>query len=683
MSNILVQLLTIFGLTKFQEKINRKYTNFIFFIFFLLFITIVSFLFLTNTQDSVSASNDYKNVIDVENFNLNYGCKINVNNFSEMLDDENIDHELKKVSISFIPEFENFNCLGKVKTINLVNGKIVAYVATSISLINIFNIFFAMTFFLIFIASNNKFIKTGLLIIYLSFDYLLNIYIFNNSINIYFILLKLSFLILIYFYFISTKEPSNKVQLSLIFLILLISTRAFNLNLTPDDLYYLGYSIRGDTDYTSFFGNDQWFFYGNLVKILFRFFGIYAKVVLEIFLSFWLTFLIDKYSSYFRFNFKVKILFPILLITNQSFAAGDQFWGSPVPKSFCYMSILTAIYFLLNEKYRYSNIFFVISVYFHLAAFVIWLPFIGFLFIKNVKLKQIIQSGLVVFISTSPLQYALLKTNFIDLNSQVLRNDNLKFIIKSFMPFHVYPFEYENGSFVGINPSWNSNFRNIFIFIGLVLIYSLFFNKNKKTFFQYIQFSTIVLITYLIFNIISPVNSFILLQPYKIISLLVILSVTMIAILLNELDLKDKFLNYLGIYILISFSILIYTIESNGYVNERIFTSDTELRDELIKISPEVVLLPLYNQGTVQSNLHDIEIKTQIDTYVTYHFFPQSISSTQEWKERIENLKQFYEGRCEVFNFIDNYIFLDFTGDNQCGTLIKKVNDTYIYQNLN
>ena len=85
----------------------------------------------------------------------------------------------------------------------------------------------------------------------------------------------------------------------------------------------------------------------------------------------------------------------------------------------------------------------------------------------------------------------------------------------------------------------------------------------------------------------------------------------------------------------------------------------------------------------MQSNLHDIEIKTQIDTYVTYHFFPQSISSTQEWKERIENLKQFYEGRCEVFNFIDNYIFLDFTGDNQCGTLIKKVNDTYIYQNLN
>tara|TARA_Y100000816_G_C26102260_1_gene584547 strand:+ start:205 stop:609 length:405 start_codon:yes stop_codon:yes gene_type:complete len=132
--------------------------------------------------------------------------------------------------------------------------------------------------------------------------------------------------------------------------------------------------------------------------------------------------------------------------------------------------------------------------------------------------------------------------------------------------------------------------------------------------------------------------------------------------------------------VLISFSILSYTNVRNGYENERIFISSTELRDEIVKINPQVILLPLYNQGTVQSNLSDIEIKTQIDTYVTYHFFPQSISSTQEWKERINNLEQFYEGDCEVFNFIDSYIFLDFNDKNECGTLIKKVNETYIYQ---
>ena len=682
MSNILFQLLVTFGITKFEDKIKKKFVSFFFYLLFILFLVAVSFQIYINFQDSVSEINinNFEKASDIESYNTNFRCKVNANNFLELLDDKNIDYQLKKVSISFIPEIENFKCFGKVETIDLENNRLVVHVVTSTTLLNIFNIFFCMVFFLSFNISSNKFSKIGLFLLYFIFDYLLNIYIFNNSLNLSFIFIKLFFLALIYSYFITSKKPSKKIELSLIFLILIISTRAFSLNLTPDDLYYLGYSVRGDTTYTSFFGNNQWFFYGNMVKILFNLTGVYSKVILEIFLSIWLTILIDKYSNYFGFNFKVKFLFPILLITNQSFAAGDQFWGSPVPKAFCYLSIFTAIYFLLKEKYMYANIFFVISVYFHLAAFIIWLPFIGFLFIKKVQFKKIIQSGLTVFIATSPLQYSLLKSNFIDLNNELLRNENLRFIIKSFMPFHVYPFQYQNGSFQGINPSWNNNFRNIFIFVLLVLIYSLFFNKDKKSFFQYIQFSTTLLLIYLIINILSPINSFILLQPYKIISLLAILSVTFILIILNQLDLKNNLLNYFGIFVLISFSILSYTNVRNGYENERIFISSTELRDEIVKINPQVILLPLYNQGTVQSNLSDIEIKTQIDTYVTYHFFPQSISSTQEWKERINNLEQFYEGDCEVFNFIDSYIFLDFNDKNECGTLIKKVNETYIYQ---
>jgi hypothetical protein len=123
-----------------------------------------------------------------------------------------------------------------------------------------------------------------------------------------------------------------------------------------------------------------------------------------------------------------------------------------------------------------------------------------------------------------------------------------------------------------------------------------------------------------------------------------------------------------------------YSHSETGYKDTRNFTSNEEIREKIIEINPEVVLLPLYFQGSVQSDLHDLEIRTEIDTYVTYHYFPQSISAISEWQDRILNLEEFYLGRCETFNFIDNYIFLDYSENNKCGVLIEKVGDIFIYK---
>ena len=364
---------------------------------------------------------------------------------------------------------------------------------------------------------------------------------------------------------------------------------------------------------------------------------------------------------------------------NQSFAAGDQFWGSPVPKAFFYLATLTAIYLLLNGKIFYANLFFTIAIYLHLAAFVVWLPFIAYIHLKYRKFHEIVKSAIGVFLLSSPLLYFLVRENFINQGSENLRYDSLEYIIKFYMPFHVYPFSYDASNILKINPSWYGNFRNIAIFIITVAIYSIFYNKKKSKLFSAIQFTTFVLIFYLIVNYISPINYFILLQPYKIISLLVILSVIFILKELEKLPEDSRFLTYLSILIFMSFSMLTYSHSEMGYKDTQNFTSNEELRDKIIEINPDVVLLPLYYQGSVQSDLHDLEVRTEIDTYVTYAFFPQSISVINEWQDRILNLEKFYSGRCEAFNFIDNYIFLDYSPNNKCGILIEKIDEIYLY----
>ncbi len=683
MSNILIQLTISLGILKFYEKFNKNIFNYLFIFIFIFFIVLISIFTLGNNTEYEFSENNFNSEKNIENFNNSFSCKINVNQITKKLEQENINFSLKRNSISFLPEIKNFNCFSKVTSIQIISNVTIINVGTSTTLLRIFNTFFGLIFFIILFNQRDNKTKVTYSILYLILDYLINIYLFEGRINLIYILLKLLTIYLIYYLFIKSKELNIRLELGIIFIILLFSTKAFDLNLTPDDLYYLGYSLRGDTPYSAFFGNNQWFFYSGLINFFYNIFGIYSKVILEILLAVWLTFLIHKYSEYFNFNKKIKFLFPILLITNQSFAAGDQLWGSPVPKSFCYFSILTAIYYLINKKYLLSNIFFIISVYFHLAAFVIWLPFIAYIFIFKIDLNQIIKSALTVLFSTAPLIFTLFKTNFIDLNNKNLRYQNLEYIIKDFMPFHVYPFVDNGGSILSINPMWKNNFTNILIFISLVIIYSLFFNEKKDDFFKLIQFTTVVLIVYLVINFVSPINSFILLQPYKIISLLALLTVVFILKSLNNLPSNNIFTGFFGILVLISFFNINYSISNTSYEDERSFISSPKLRGKIEELNPKVVLTPLYYQGSVQSNLSDIEIKTEIDTYVTYHYFPQSISATQEWKNRIKNLENFYQGDCRVFDFLDNYIFLDYKSNNECGTLLDNINDIYIYKNKN
>lgn len=678
MGNILIQLLLSKLIVFFDERLNKKALNLLLQMSFLIFILLISLICYTNTSETQNLDLWNENFYKIENVNT---CKFSVNSFTSAFEKQSnyLTYELKRDSISLLPEFDNFKCIGKITRYETSDNSILIFVGTSSRLLTVFNIIFGAIFFYLLFNSKPSLFNLVYAFLYILFDYLLNIYIFNSSVNYEFLVTKLITMYLIYEVVIKKRKLNISLQNILVFIILYLTTQPFNMNLTPDDLYYLGYALRGDTPYTSFFGNSQWFLYESLIKFTYTVFGLSLKVFLELFLCVWLTGLIYFYSKFFKLSQKTHLLFPVLITMNQSFAAGDFFWGPPMPKVFFYLTTLTAIYLLLNGKAFYSNLLFAVAIYFHLAAFVIWLPFIAYVHLKYRKFDEVVKSSITVFLLSSPLLYLLITENFIDYGSKDLRYDNLEYLIKDYLPFHVYPFSYHASNILKINPSWYGNFRNIAIFIITVGIYSIFYNKKKSKLFSAIQFTTFVLIFYLIVNYISPINYFILLQPYKIISLLVILSVIFILKELEKLPEDSRFLTYLSILIFMSFSMLTYSHSEMGYKDTQNFTSNEELRDKIIEINPDVVLLPLYYQGSVQSDLHDLEVRTEIDTYVTYAFFPQSISVISEWQDRILNLEKFYSGRCEAFNFIDNYIFLDYSPNNKCGILIEKIDEIYLY----
>ena len=124
--------------------------------------------------------------------------------------------------------------------------------------------------------------------------------------NYEFLVTKLITMYLIYEVVIKKRKLNISLQNILVFIILYLTTQPFNMNLTPDDLYYLGYALRGDTPYTSFFGNNQWFLYESLIKFTYIVFGLSLKVFLELFLCVWLTGLIYFYSKFFKLSFKIR-----------------------------------------------------------------------------------------------------------------------------------------------------------------------------------------------------------------------------------------------------------------------------------------------------------------------------------------------------------------------------------------
>ena len=583
-------------------------------------------------------------------------------------------------SISMFPETSKLSCFGKISSVNNQTEAYEVKIITSRLLLKYFNIFYGVLFVLsvLFTRNNNK--NIIYLFLYILSDYFLNIYFFQKSFNLIYLIVKILYLYFGYKFFIDTNKLSKSKEFIGISFVLLIFVNPLNINFHPDELYYLGYAITNHDYNSAFFGNEQLYIYSLLVNALYSLFGMYAIPIIKVTLSIWLSYLIIKFSEYFKVDKEYRLLFAILLLSFQSFAGGDQFWGSFVPKNFCYLFIFTGIYFLLIKKNILPIVFFSLSIYFQMAAFLIWLPFIGFIYLSLKNFKEILLAALSVLFLSLPLIIRLINDNFGSSLTVEERNNNLQFIISDYLSNHNYPFIFENNQFQNINPDWIDDFRNIVLFL-LIIVFLSFSKKYKlKEILGSLQIVSSVLIIYILFNFLFPINSFILLQPYKIISLLSIIFILYFVLLVDKKHISQSIVSVFLIINLLSYGIFIYEISNENFSYRPSFRTSELLKENILELEPVTLILPLYEQNSVQSELLDIEVSTNINTYVAYKYFPTTIKDTQLWQNRITNLRNFYNGDCDALKELKTFYFIDFS-ENDCGTIVYELENYIIFKN--
>ncbi len=657
----------------------------------------LSFLFLSLIVSNIEKKvrkDTFKKIIVIiflltSFFMLTFATSINFEIFQSELCENHI-HNKKLLSekefvinfesISMFPEASKLFCFGKVSSVNNQIEPHEVKIVTSRLLLKYLNIFYGVFFTLsvLFTKNNNKNIIYFFL--YMLSDYLFNIYFFQENFNLIYLIIKTFYLYFGYKFFIDKNKLPKSIEFVGISFILLIFINPFNMNFHPDELYYLGYALTSHDYNSAFFGNEQLNMYSLLVNALYMIFGTYAISIIKVILSFWLSYLIIKFSEYFKVDKKYRLLFAILLISFQSFAGGDQFWGSFVPKNFCYLFIFTGIYFLLIKKNILPIIFFSLSIYFQMAAFLIWLPFIAFLYLSLKNFKEILLAASSILFFSSPLIIRLINDNFGSSLSLEERNRSLQFIISDYLNNHNYPFVFENNQFQNVNPDWIDDFRNITIFLLIIVFLSFSKKYRLEKVLIFLQLVSFILIIYLLFNFLFPINSFILLQPYKIISLLSIISILYFVLLAGKEQISKSVVSIFFIVNLFSYGVSIYEISNENFSYRPSFRTSELLKENILKLEPDILILPLYEQNSVQSELLDIEIYTNINTYVSYKYFPTTIKDTERWQNRIKNLRNFYNGDCDALQELNNFYFIDFS-ENDCGIIVSEDENYKIFKN--
>ena len=105
------------------------------------------------------------------------------------------------------------------------------------------------------------------------------------------------------------------------------------------------------------------------------------------------------------------------------------------------------------------------------------------------------------------------------------------------------------------------------------------------------------------------------------------------------------------------------------------------LENTIIKLSPEIIFLPNYDLDSKNfTKFHRNKYKYSI--YATYKFNTFFIKDTKDWKERLNNLENFYSENCDIFHDFEKYVFIDYKSQNICGNLIGQYGEYFLFEKL-
>ena len=635
----------------------------------LLYICVIFLIVLTFTKIQ---NTNFNNDVNFK-FETQDRCKHDVVSYKNLYPEEFI--QIVNKPISVFPNVSNFFCLGTINNLVVEEKRIIVETSSSKRFEVLTN---TLIFTLIYLNINN--IKKSRLIFLISINSILlsliyDYYFFTWN-GLLWLLLKV---IIIYYIFSALSEAKS---LSIIFYLLVggVLSDVLNQNITLNELTYFGHAIVDNSPYSAYIGDSHLYLFNIIVKYSNLLFGDSFKIILEIIICVWFAILVREFTYNFKINLGASIFLIILLIGQQSILSGEFYFGSVEGKVFAYLSLLTSFILGYKRNLLWSCFFYLLTLYFHASVAIVTFPVYIYIQLKKFELKNILTFNFVSFLFSLPLIINLMRQNLfsnMSIDSDII-NSNLINMIKVRAPHHLYPFDKYSENLISINDQW------IFgIAVMASILFFLFYLRLKlNTHNELLDISifiSIIFWIYLLIVFIFPFSQFTMLFPFRIGSIFLIFFYLFICSYISNVNIP--ILNFVSIVISLFVFLQGFTNVQNDYYFDELNTKiDSEILDFVSENEIDILLLPLYDSGSMKSTLNFIEYETQVPTYATWKFNAYNIRDISIWRERIDKLRNFYGGDCTEFANFSNIFFVEIDKDSDCGSLIFSKGNINIYK---
>lgn len=383
-------------------------------------------------------------------------------------------------------------------------------------------------------------------------------------------------------------------------------------------------------------------------------------------------------------NIEAIFILQIIYFSNQAFIGGEWIFMGLEPKTFAYIFVFYALYFLLTNEYWKFVLCTVAATYIHFLVGG-WFFFISavFLLCYDKKFKPVLKYSLVYFVVVLPfIIYIIQGTLAIKTVVNGVRYDWLIVFFRN--PHHAALF---NNDFI----SFKENLPKIILLISCyftVFFMLIRFSKNKDIIAVKVSSIFLIIASILIFSIIASyfdtTGFFLKLLPFRIAALgmfimLPVLLVFSKKFLFKEISSRDVQI----IFLIFSFPFLAYSglrqCHKVVYPNQNIDGVVNYVRKHTLPT--DIFIFWGTNSGLYDlTNAEELSFsrKSQRDQFVVYKFVPYG-NKIYEWYDRLKMMEKIEDDLNQLF-VLDKTHKIDYvisTNEIANNRLLKEYDDQY------
>ena len=437
-----------------------------------------------------------------------------------------------------------------------------------------------------------------------------------------------------------------------IFFVILFTLSPFGSLSGNEEMYYglakkfLDNSWNGEFSSFDYTGNYRFisdFLIGSMISLLgFKCTQIVGSIISSFILTHCFVLLLRSINL-LKLEGLIGIILFILL--GQSLIGREWLFEDFEAKVFAYYFVIISLNFYVKNNLKYSLFFISIATYFHLLVGFFWF-FIILLSLYDLRslifLKKIIKYAISYLFLTSPIMitasFGFIGSDFIQ-DPKLPTPDYIYSYIRQFkmvLPFY---------NFSSFYISWLPGIIAHLSVLLCILIIHLSKNSNQNKLFKLIISANLILFTFLIISFFDTDGFFGKFYPFRISSLLFLLSIFFLISSFKKLVERNSFIISFICIILISPFFLMQNLIASSYDIKNAFFHDSTKVGlyEFINITAEKNELVLIDEE-IEEKFFDFERSLNLPTLQTFKFVPSSKEALTKWYLKREFKKNIFNG---------------------------------------